>query len=379
MRFTIEREPFVRALSRANGIAGKKQSMPILANALIEARRQGGVTVSATDLDLTYVGQVKADVEAPGRITVDAKRLLDVVRSMPASSAISVELGDSDRLTLKVKRVEVTLLGMSADGYPSLPDGDEVNTAAVDTAEWVRLIERTAFCISTDESRPNLNGVFLLTPDGGEKLRMVSTDGHRLAQAEVVQKGEGAFVLSHGVIIPKRGLAEIKALIEEVPGVTAGLTGNGSMIMVSVNEGEEVLFARLIDAAFPDYRQVIPKSIDGWFRVPRVAMLGALRRIGLLASERTHGVRLTPSVGELLLVSDNPDLGKAREEIEIEGYKGDGQMTLAINAKYLQEALSALGGVEAVEIGFNDPLSPVMVRVAGEPEAFRHIIMPMRV
>jgi DNA polymerase-3 subunit beta len=136
---------------------------------------------------------------------------------------------------------------------------------------------------------------------------------------------------------------------------------------------------RVIDAAFPDYRQVIPKAIDGWFKVSRLALLGALRRIGILASERTHGVRLTPSEGSLLLVSDNPDLGKAREEIEIEDYKGDGKMMFAINAKYLQEALGALGGVEAVEIGINDPLSPVMVRVAGEPDAFRHIIMPMRV
>ncbi len=375
MKFTVDRDLFARALARIQGVLSRKATMAVLSNVLLEARPQGQLRVAATDLDVTFDGTVVAEVERPGRITVDGKRLYDVVRSLPGEK-VEVEVGADDRITLHCRNTEFVLLGTAADQFPSLPSVEGVELLPVSGSALHELIERTAFSVSTDESRPNLNGVFFRCV-GKNRIRMVSTDGHRLSQGErdAARDGAQGFVLPErdGVIIPRKGVGELKRLLEEVGDEVAfGFTDN----MLVVGATGLLLFVRLIDAAFPDYRQVIPKSSERRAVVRRLPFLAALRRIGILASERTHGVRIAVRPGSITLLSDNPDLGKAREEIEIEGYEG-GELNIAFNAKYVQEILGILSA-EKVEMAMNEALSPGLFREF-ENDDYLFVVMPMRI
>ena len=373
MKFTVDRDLFARALARIQGVLSRKATMAVLSNVLLEARPQGQLRVAATDLDVTFDGTVAAEVERPGRITVDGKRLYDVVRSLPGEK-VEVDIGADDRITLHCRNTEFVLLGTAADQFPSLPSVEGVDLMSVSGSALHELIERTAFSVSTDESRPNLNGVFFRCV-GKNRIRMVSTDGHRLSQGERnAARDDGPSLPERdGVIIPRKGVGELKRLLEEVGDEVAfGFTDN----MLVVGAPGLLLFVRLIDAAFPDYRQVIPKSSERRAVVRRLPFLAALRRIGILASERTHGVRIAVRPGSITLLSDNPDLGKAREEIEIEGYEG-GELNIAFNAKYVQEILGILSA-EKVEMAMNEALSPGLFREF-ENDDYLFVVMPMRI
>lgn len=372
MKFTVDRDLFARALARVQGVLSRKATMAVLSNVLLEARPQGEVRVAATDLDVTFDGSVLAEVTAPGRVTVDGKRLYDVVRSLPGEK-VDIEVGADERLTIRCRNTEFVLLGASADQFPSLPTVEGVELLPLSGTALHELIERTAFSVSTDESRPNLNGVFFRCV-GNNRIRMVSTDGHRLSQGERDASRDGGTLPERdGVIIPRKGVGEVKRLLEEVGDeVSFGFTDN----MLVMGAAGLLLFVRLIDAAFPDYRQVIPKSSERRAIIKRLPLLAALRRIGILASERTHGVRIAVRPGSITLLSDNPDLGKAREEIEIEGYEG-GELTIAFNAKYVQEILGILSA-DRVEMAMNEALSPGLFREF-ENDDYLFVVMPMRI
>ncbi|MEZ4463458.1 MAG: DNA polymerase III subunit beta [bacterium] len=371
MKFVVDRDLFARALARIQGVLSRKSTLATLSNVLIEARPDGKLRVAATDLDVTFDGMTAAEIVEPGRATVDGKRLYDVVRSLPGES-VEIHVGADDRMQLKCKHSEFVLHGHPADQYPALPGVEGVELSPVSGSALRELIERTGFSVSTDESRPNLNGVFFRCV-GRDRIRMVSTDGHRLSQGERDAARGGTIPERDGIIIPRKGVGELKRLLEEVGDeVSFGVTDN----MLVVAAADLVLFVRLIEAAFPDYRQVIPKSSERRAVVRRLPFLAALRRIGILASERTHGVKIAVRPGSMTLLSDNPDLGKAREEIEIEGYEG-GELTIAFNARYVQEILGILTA-EKVEMAMNEALSPGLFR-EHENDDYLFVVMPMRI
>ncbi|MCB9534750.1 MAG: DNA polymerase III subunit beta [Myxococcales bacterium] len=371
MKFVVNRDLFTRALARIQGVVSRKATMPVLSNVLLEASGADQLRVAATDLDVTFDGQLAARTTEPGRITVDGKRLFEVVRSLPGEE-VDVEVGDEERVTLRCKNTEFVLLGMSADSYPKLPSLDGLELVDADGSVLRELLERTMFSVSTDESRPNLNGVYFRCL-GDDRIRMVSTDGHRLSQGERAA-GRGAPIPERdGVIIPRKGVTELKRLLDEVGAEIAfGFLENNLV----VSAGDLSLFVRLIDANFPDYRQVIPKSSERHVVLQRVPFLNSLKRIEILASERTHGVRIELAPGTMTLISNNPDLGSAREEVAIEGYDG-GDLVIAFNAKYMREILGILSA-EKVELALNEALSPGLIR-EHENQDYLFVVMPMRI
>lgn len=370
MKFVVDRDLWTRALSRVQGVLSRKATMPVLSNVLLEATAEGSLRVAATDLDVTFDGHLTARVSEPGVVTVDGKRLFEVVRSLPGQE-VDVEVGDEHRVVLRCRNTEFMLLGTAADDYPSLPKTRGVELTPVDGLALRELIERTMFSVSTDESRPNLNGVYFRCM-GEDRIRVVSTDGHRLSQGER-PAGRGAPIPERdGVIIPRKGVAELKRLLDETgDAVSFGFLENNLVVATE----DLHLFIRLIDAAFPDYGQVVPKSSQHRVVLERLPFLASLRRIGILASERTHGVRIEVRPGRVTLLSDNPDLGKAREELEIEGFGGS-ELIIAFNARYVRQILEILTA-DRVEMALNEALSPGLFR-EHENDAYLFVVMPMR-
>lgn len=373
MKFVVNCEKFTRSLGRIQGVLSRKATLPVLSNVLLEAAGPDRLRVAATDLDVTFDGTIEARITEPGRTTVDGKRLFDVVRSLPGEE-VDIEVGDEEKLVLRCKNTEFMLLGTTADNYPALPAADSASLLPVDGGVLGELIERTRFSVSTDESRPNLGGVYFRCMGEG-RIRVVSTDGHRLSQGERDARRDGADIPEReGVIIPRKGVEELKKLLDEVDAeaTTFGFLDNNLV----VSAGETTLFVRLIDAAFPDYRQVIPKSSERRVVLDRMPLLNSLKRIGLLASERTHGVRIELRPGRMTLLSDNPDLGKAREEMEIEGYDGT-ELIIAFNARYVRDILSTLSAPK-VEMALNEALSPGLFR-EHDNDGYLFVVMPMRI
>ena len=370
MKLVVNRDLFSRALARTQGVLSRKATLPVLSNVLLEVSDDGKLRVAATDLDVTYDGYLSCRSLESGRITVDGKRLYEVVRQLPGEE-VDVSVNADERITLTCKNAEFQLLGTSADNYPPLPDAHGVKLFPVDGVSFRELIERTMLSISTDESRPNLNGVYFRCLENNQ-VRMVSTDGHRLSQGERSIERDVDIPEHDGVIIPRKGVSEIKRLLDESGReVSFGFLDN-NLVVAAANFS---LFIRLIDAAFPDYRQVVPKSSERTVVLDRVPFLASLKRIGLLASERTHGVQIELKSGLMTLISDNPDLGKAREEIEVD-YDG-GDLIIAFNAKYVQDILSILSAAK-IEMSLNEALSPGLFR-EHENDDYLFVVMPMRI
>ena len=370
MKFIVNRELFTRSLARIQGVLNRKATLPILSNALIEADAERGLRVAATDLDVTFDGRMSARVAEGGRITADGRRIYEIARHLPGEE-LHVEVDDQDRIIIRCKNSEFVLNGLPANDFPALPSAEGTELIPIDGFVLRELMERTSCSISTDESRPNLNGVYFHCVGDG-RIRMVSTDGHRLSLGERDVRRDVDVPERQGVIIPRKGVAELKRVLDEAGReVSFGFLENNLVLQAR----DTFLFVRLIDAAFPDYAQVIPKSSERTAVLDRLPLLQSLRRISILASERTHGVRVELTDGHVTLVSDNPDLGKAREEIELSSYEG-GDLTIAFNSKYVVEILGTLSA-DQVEMALNEALSPGIFREHGNDD-YLFVVMPMR-
>lgn len=369
MEFTIQKGEFVKGLSRAQGVVDRKSTMPILANILLSANPKRGLTIAATDLGVGITGSYGADVKKPGGVTVAAKSFYDIIKNLPEDQ-VSITVGDNHRTVIKSGRVEYKIVGTSDADYPKLPDPEGVGFSSLDARVFSDMIEKTLFSVSTDETRFHLNGVFLISK--GDTLRMVSTDGHRLSVVTRPVATTGLEV-NTGVIIPRKGLLEVKRLLEEASTspVEIGLRGSN----VYLRRQDVTLSVKLIDAQFPDYEQVIPKQIPKKATISRSHLIDALRRISLLSSDKSWGVRMSLSPNLLQITSDNPDLGEAKEEIEVD-YPGP-ELAIGFNARYLLDVLNATESADVI-LGMNDESSPGVITPT-EDQEYTCVIMPMRI
>ena len=365
-----------RALARSQGIAEKKTTMPALSHVLLEASADGLLHVSATDLDISVSSEHPCQVTKPGRATVPARQLFEIVRSLPEKQ-VTLRQAANKYLELRSGASDFKLVGLPADDFPQLPRFERLQLVKVEPKDLLQMIDLTVFAASTDETRYNLNGVFFEPSDDG--LRAVATDGHRLSLAE--RALEGDFRVKKGVILPRKGLSELKKLLlEPEPGETQ--LGFVESQAVAHRPGV-TLVMRLIEGVFPDYRQVIPRTGEKAFTAGRERLLDALRRVSILSSDKTQAVKLELEPGLLRVLSHNPDLGEAREELPVV-YEG-APLKIGFNARYLVDALSALSCLEAaavqdVAVELADDLSPGVVRPAGEsPTRFTGVVMPMRI
>ena len=374
MELSIGKAELQKGLARIQAIVEKRNSMPILANVLMEASLdgdQGILILSATDLEVGIRGEQEAVVETAGSVTVGAKKLFEIVRELPEDD-IQLKVTSNNYLDIRCQRSHFTLAGTASDEYPTLPDFSPEKTVSVPSDEFAMMIERTMYAASIDETRYNLNGVYLeILPETG-KLRMVATDGHRLAMAEKQLPGDLSS-LSSGLIIPRKGLVELKRMLDEddAQEVELAFEGNSGL----AKKGGFTLVIRLIEGEFPNYNQVIPSEIGVQVVLPVERFVQALRRVVLLSSERSRAVKLTLSEGEIVVSSSNPDLGDATDEFDVE-YSGE-TITIGFNARYVLDALNALH-VKEVRFGLQGELSPAQFRASEDDDSLA-VVMPMRI
>jgi DNA polymerase-3 subunit beta len=376
MELKISTAELAKALGRSQGIVEKKSTMPILSHVLLEARKDQ-LIVSATDLDLAVSSEHAEGCEIlkDGALAVSARHLYEIVRALPEQQA-TLKKAHNSYLEVRSGPSEFRIVGLPAEDFPALPRFEKVPFAEIDAQQLLDMIERTFFAVSTDETRYNLNGVYF--EPSAEALRLVATDGHRLSLVE--RPASGAFGLKKGVILPKKGLQELRKLLGEAAegGADTGGTKLGFVENSAVVRRPGVtLSMRLIEGLFPDYRQVIPKPGEKAVRLGRERFQETLRRISLLSSDKAHAVKLELTKGSLRVMSQNPDLGEAKEEVPVE-YAGE-PLKIGFNARYVLDVLAVMQSKD-VSFELADDLSPGVLRGADEADqGFTAVVMPMRI
>jgi DNA polymerase-3 subunit beta len=368
MKFTIHRDPLLEALQRALSVVEKKNTVQILGNVLFSVQSQE-LLVSATDLEVGIQISVPIQTHEAGKITVSAKQLHDIVKELPSRELIFSKK-ENNWVELISGKSKFNIVSLSADDFPALPafNGKNYYDARVDNLG--EMIDRTDFAVSLDATRYHLNGVFLELLDT-QLIRMTATDGHRLSfvDSEVFLNNPD---FKRGIIIPRKGLTELRKILDQAQS-TVGLAFERGFLFVKL--GESYLFIRLIEGEYPDYKQVVPKACDKTLKISREEFLAALRRVSLLANEKSRGVKLTMNSQCLVITSSNPDVGDAREELDIE-FTGD-NLEIGFNAKYLMDCLMISKSPDVL-IALKDKLSPGIMRGADEAH-HTYVIMPMRI
>ncbi len=372
MKVTVERAQLLKSLGHVHRVVERRNTIPILANVLIRAGRNE-LSFKATDLDLEITETIAAEIGSEGATTVPAHMLYEIVRKLPEGAQVVLETsGDRATLTIRAGRSRFTLQTLPESDFPDLAAGEMTHTFKLAAADLKRLIDKTQFAISTEETRYYLNGIYLHVTGGGKtaSLRAVATDGHRLAQVDLPLPA-GADGMP-GVIVPRKTVGEVQRLIENAD---AEITVELSQGKIRFTIGDVVLTSKLIDGTFPDYGRVIPVGNDKELMVDKAEFEAAVDRVSTVSSERGRAVKLSIKDGRLTLSVTNPDSGSATEEIEVE-YDAD-PLDIGFNSRYLLDIAAQLDGEVAV-LRLADPGSPTLIEDKNAKGAL-YVLMPMRV
>ncbi len=372
MRLTIEKPALSKALGHGASVVERRNTIPILSNVLLSVSNNE-LKLTATDLDMELVETVPARANGEGATTVPAHMFYDIVRKLPEGSEIELlRDGEQGRLTITAGPAQFSLQTLPADDFPALSVDDLGHSFQISAGDLKRLIEKTRFAISTEETRYYLNGIYLHATESSGKaaLRAVATDGHRLAQVELPLPS-GAKGMP-GVIVPRKTVLELAKLVEDADGEVR-IELSPSKIRVTTNR--VVLTSKLIDGTFPDYERVIPQGNDKKMEVDNTAFAQAVDRVSTLSSDKGRAVKLTITDGKLTLSVNNPDSGSATEELAVE--YGFDPLEIGFNARYLLDISGQLESGTA-EFQLADPGSPTMVRDGKDASAL-YVLMPMRV
>ena len=372
MRLIIERNALLRALNHVTSVVERRNTIPILSNVLLDASGKS-LTLTSTDLDIQVVERVAADVSKDGSTTVPAHMIHDIVRKLADGAQVELSLGPDDgRMALVSGPANFALQVLPPKDFPDMSAGDMSHSFELKASELRRLIDKTRFAISTEETRYYLNGIYVHTAetDGSERLRAVATDGHRLAQVEMdLPKGAASMP---GIIVPRKTVLEAHKLLEDSDS-TVKVELSASRIRFSV--GDVVLTSQLIDGTFPDYGRVIPQNNDKVLSISNAEFAHAVDLVSTLSSDKSRAVKLKVSDGKLVLSVNNPDSGSATEELDAD-YSSD-DLEIGFNARYLLDISGQLGSDRA-EFLLSDAGSPTMVRDREDASAL-YVLMPMRV
>jgi DNA polymerase-3 subunit beta len=372
MKVTVERAELLKSLGHVHRVVERRNTIPILANVLIRAAGSK-LSLKATDLDLEVIEPIAAEVAAQGATTVPAHMFYEIVRKLPEGSQVVIEaLGDRASLAIRAGRSRFTLQTLPESDFPDLAAGEMSHKFAIAAGELKRLIDKTQFAISTEETRYYLNGIYLHNPPGQASpvLRAVATDGHRLAQYELAAPAGAAEM--PGIIVPRKTVGELQRLIEN--GETE-VQVELSQSKIRFTIGDMVLTSKLIDGTFPDYARVIPLGNDKQLAVDKADFEAAVDRVSTVSSERGRAVKLSLSGPRLLLSVTNPDSGSATEELEVE-YDGD-PLDIGFNSRYLLDIAAQIDSEGAV-LRLADPGSPTLIQARDGGGAL-YVLMPMRV
>src|SRR3954464_11892770 len=372
MKVTVERAELLKSLGHVHRVVERRNTIPILANVLIRADHSK-LAFKATDLDLEITETIPAEVSPGGSTTVPAHMFYEIVRKLPEGAQIMLEAsGDRAVLTIRAGRSRFTLQTLPESDFPDLAAGDMTHTFKLGAADLKRLIDKTQFAISTEETRYYLNGIYLHTAGSSkaQTLRAVATDGHRLAQVELPLP-DGAAGMP-GIIVPRKTVAEVQRLIEDS---TSEITIGLSQGKIRFTLGDVVLTSKLIDGTFPDYARVIPVGNDKELVVDKKDFEASVDRVSTVSSERGRAVKLSMNAGKLMLSVTNPDSGSATEELEVE--YGSDALDIGFNSRYLLDIAAQIEGEVAV-LRLADAGSPTLIQDRDSASAL-YVLMPMRV
>ncbi len=365
MRFTTQRETLLKPLQKVIGAVERRQTKPILGNVLLKTG-DGGLTVTATDLELELVAQIDLEVEEGGVTTVPARKLFDICRALPEAAVLDFYT-EGERATVRSSRSRFSLACLPAEEFPAVEALAVKQSLELEQAELKTLLEHTAFAMAHQDVRYYLNGLLLeLTRQG---IKAVATDGHRLALYEIPKSLSA--VVEQQVIVPRKGVLELQRLLEHEPStVTLRLSPNH----IQVSLPGLRFTSKLIDGRFPDYNRVIPQGGDKVMAVDSGLFRQALTRTAILSNEKYRGIRLSLQDRRMQLQAHNPEQEEAEEVIEV-GYEGP-PVEIGFNVNYLLDVLSVLNG-DRVELRLKDSNSSVLVTAPNVPQA-RYVVMPMR-
>ncbi len=367
MKLKIQKEEIQNALQRIQGIVDKKTTMPILSHFLLKADKTA--FLMATDLDIALKGPVHAEILEKGSLCIPARKLFEIAREIEGD--LLLETQENNWIKVTSGKSTFKLMGLPEEDFPALPEVSKAEELTIKAEKLKDMIEKTIYATGESDTRYTLNGLLMhLKPKKKNvDLKVVGTDGHRLSVIAV--NIEGRVSEDKKLILPKKAAMELKKLIEGISeNVTLYISKNH--IFFSINE--VVLTSRLIEGTYPNYEQVIPKNNEKKVVIETIAFLKALRRTSIMSRERTNAVRLDLEPGKITLISMNPDIGEAREELTAQ-YKGE-QMTVGYNARYLMDILQAMEG-ESVSLELQEPLSPTLL-LEVENKDYTCVVMPMR-
>jgi DNA polymerase III subunit beta len=372
MELTVGKADLQKELQLCQGVVEKRSTIPILSNVLLKAA-DGRLSIAATDLDVTILSSCGARITTPGGVTIEAKRLFDVIRSLPDDD-VHMAMQENNSMLIESGTAKFRLLGLPAEDYPTLPtvNVDEAYSIALD--ELKTMVGKVKFAITHEETRFQLNGALLKIQP--QKMEMVATDGHRMALINFPSGGPKKKGSDLTILIPRKALDEILRLESGEDGtVKFGVSEN----QLFFEAGDRRLMARMIDVNFPNYMEVIARDNDRKVLVDRERLLSTIRRISLVANERTRAVRFDFAPGKLTVSSTNPELGDARETVPID-YAGN-PFFVGLNAAYVTDFLSAVD-TPSVSLDLKDENSQCIGRPASTsedlPYDYLYVVMPMR-
>lgn len=365
MKIVCRKDMLLKAVGLAQSAVSSKSTLAILQNLLFEVGKDG-VFILGTDLEIGMKVKVEAEAVTPGSITIPGKKLSEIVRECP-DGEIEISADSNNRILLSSGKASFKIVGLPRDEYPNLPTPKDEKALELPSASLLEMIQKATVSVSNDDTRHILNGA-LLQVEGAE-ARMVSTDSHRLTFVKRTIDGKAG---KHSAIIPQKALGELAKILDA--------TQDPVMVRFSDNQiffekAGVVLVSRVIDGTYPNYDQVIPKKNEHSLVADTDALLKAVRRVGILASEKSSPVKLSLKGAALTIQSNTPDLGEAEEEVEVE-YSGP-DMVLAYNARYLQDCLKVIGSAK-VELKLSTTLNPALMVPAGGSSDYLYVVMPMR-
>ncbi|GAA5067308.1 DNA polymerase III subunit beta [Lysobacter panacisoli] len=365
MRFSLQREVFLKPLAQVVNVVERRQTLPVLANLLVQVQ-DGQLSLTGTDLEVEMVSRVLVDDAQDGETTIPARKLFEIVRALPDGSKVTVSQS-AEKITVQAGRSRFTLASLPANDFPSIDEVEATERVRVGEAALKELIERTAFAMAQQDVRYYLNGLLFDLREAS--LRCVATDGHRLALCE--SPLENGAQTKRQIIVPRKGVQELQRLLEGGERELELEMGRGHL---RVKRDDVTFTSKLIDGRFPDYEAVIPIGADREVRIDREVLRASLQRAAILSNEKYRGVRLEVSPGQLKISAHNPEQEEAQEEVEAETRVDD--LAVGFNVNYLLDALTALRD-EHVVIALRDANSSALVREAANDRC-RHVVMPLR-
>jgi DNA polymerase-3 subunit beta len=367
MKFTITREKLHEGLGAVAASVPSKTTLPVLANILVEASKDG-LKLSGTDLDISVSTTIPASVDQEGATTLPARKLVEIVKELP-NAAIRMTSSGEQRATIECGKSKFKLLGLSRDEFPAFPSVKFEGGWKVPAKDLQKLISHVAFAASTEESRPILNGV--LWELRADRMRMVATNGHRLARMDVPTSGQGGGQAD--LIIPPKALEQIRRLFGGDEEIEIGKSDNHLGFRSTTTQ----VYTRLIEGPYPNYEQVIPRENDKSLTADKAALAAALRRMSIVASDQTHRIRMAFTNGACKMSVQTPDLGEAQEELAV-AYEGD-SLEIGFNAAYMLEILKFMP-TDEVRMTFKAPERAATCEPVGwdDPASFMTLVMPLR-